>query len=73
MDPKKKFYLFKQSDSFCSVPWNHVKVEMDGRVVTCVNGQHELGHLKDKSIDEIVNDWPMQHIRDSVYRGLPPR
>jgi len=71
MDPKKKFYLFRQSTSFCAVPWNHIKVEMDGKIVTCVNGQHQLGHLKDKSIDEIVNDWPIQHIRDSVYRELP--
>jgi radical SAM protein with 4Fe4S-binding SPASM domain len=68
MDPKKKFYLFKQSETFCAVPWNHIKVEMDGRIVTCVNGQHELGHLKNNSIEEIVNDWPAQFVRDSVYK-----
>jgi radical SAM protein with 4Fe4S-binding SPASM domain len=71
MDPKKKFYLFKQSETFCAVPWNHIKVEMDGRIVTCVNGQHELGHLKNNSIEEIVNDWPAQHVRDNTYKEYP--
>ena len=71
MDPKKKFYLFKQSETFCAVPWNHIKVEMDGRIVTCVNGQHELGYLKNNSIEEIVNDWPAQHVRDNTYKEYP--
>ena len=71
MDPKKKFYLFKQSETFCAVPWNHIKVEMDGRIVTCVNGQHVLGYLKNNSIEEIVNDWPAQHVRDNTYKEYP--
>jgi len=71
MDPKKKFYLFKQSKSFCAVPWNHIKVEMDGKIVTCVNGQHKLGHLSEKPISEIVNDWPIQHVRANTYKEFP--
>ena len=71
MDPKKKFYLFKQSKTFCAVPWNHVKVEVDGRIVTCVNGQHELGRLGNNSIQDIVNDWPAQHVRNNTYKELP--
>lgn len=71
MDPKKKFYLFKQSKTFCAVPWNHIKVEVDGRIVTCVNGQHELGRLGNNSIQDIVNDWPAQHVRNNTYKELP--
>jgi len=66
MDPKKKFYLFKQSKNFCSVPWNHIKVEMDGKILTCVNGEHKLGHLSDNTINEIVNDWSAKFIRRSL-------
>ena len=71
MDPKKKFYLFKQSETFCAVPWNHITVAMNGRIVTFVNGQHELGYLKHNSIEEIVNDWPAQHVRDNTYKEYP--
>ena len=68
MDPRKKFYLFKQSKNFCAVPWNHVKVEMDGKVLTCSQGQQELGHLQDSSLEEITNSISFQRIRDSLYK-----
>ena len=55
MDPKRKFFLFKQSKHFCAVPWNYFKVGMNGDVATCVNGEYTLGNLKNNSIEEILN------------------
>ena len=68
MDPKKKYYLFKQSENFCAVPWNHIKVEMDGTITTCVNGKQPIGHLANSSIDEITTSPEIAQIRSSLYQ-----
>jgi len=47
MDPKQKFFLFKQSNNFCSVPWNQIKVDMTGQISSCTYGSEQLGSLAD--------------------------
>jgi radical SAM protein with 4Fe4S-binding SPASM domain len=71
MDPKKKFFLFKQSQNFCSVPWNMFKVDPDGTVNTCVPGTTRLGNIKEHSIHSIVNSPAMQAIRNNLLQDLP--
>lgn len=67
MDPKKKFYLFKQSQNFCAVPWNYVKVSMDGKVTTCVNGTELLGDVHETPIEEILKNSVLHRIRENLY------
>lgn len=71
MDPKKKFQLFKQSKHFCSVPWNHIKVNMNGNVATCVYGTKTLGNIEQQSISEILNNPILKEIRETLYKDQP--
>lgn len=54
MDPKRKFFLFKQSKSFCSVPWNQIKVDMTGQVSTCTYGKEMLGSIIDNQLESAI-------------------
>jgi sulfatase maturation enzyme AslB (radical SAM superfamily) len=71
MDPKQKFFLFKQSRNFCAVPWNHFKVEMDGTVKTCVHGMDTLGNLSTDNIDSILHSPVVKDIRQTLYQDKP--
>lgn len=73
MDPKRKFFLFKQSKHFCAVPWNYFKVGMNGDVATCVNGEYTLGNLKNNSIEEILNNPKLVEIRDNLIKDQPDK
>lgn len=64
---KKKFFLFKQSENFCSVPWNHFKVNMSGAVLTCNPGKNIIGDLNTHSIEEIINNHTVQQIKQNLY------
>lgn len=68
---KQKFFLFKQSKHFCSVPWNYLKVDMNGNVTTCVRGQNKLGNLTENSIEEILQNTDLQNIRKTLVSDLP--
>lgn len=68
MDPKKKFFLFKQSKNFCAVPWNHIKVEMDGTIKTCVHGLETLGNLSTDDVDTILQSPILKDIRQNLYQ-----
>jgi radical SAM protein with 4Fe4S-binding SPASM domain len=70
MDPKKKFYLFKQSENFCSVPWNYLKINMDGAVNTCVNGSSPLGNIHSDSIDDLIASPTLKSIKQNSYNNI---
>lgn len=70
MDPKRKFFLFKQANHFCSVPWNHFKVDMIGNVSTCVNGTQHLGNIENKSIKEIISDTKLLKIKNNLLNDV---
>lgn len=72
MDPQKKFFLFKQSKTFCSVPWNYFKIDTDGSVMTCVKGSVRLGNINDTDIEEILHSVEIKKIRESLYQGDVP-
>lgn len=72
ISPKKKFFLFKQSDNFCSVPWNHIKVDMSGDIYTCVAGKEKLGDLS-MSLEEVLTNNRLQTIRNSLSNDTVPR
>ena len=54
VDPKKKFFFFKQAQHFCSVPWNHYEIFSNGNIKTCSKGK-PLGNINQDSIDNILN------------------
>lgn len=66
MDPKQKFFLFKKSNHFCSVPWNHFKIDTEGSVTTCVNGKKILGNIKDYTIKEILTNSKLIEIKKNL-------
>lgn len=71
MDPKKKLFLFRQSQNFCSVPWNHLFVYPNGEVKTCVMGQQTLGNIQHQSLEEISRGPVISHIRQTLYNDQP--
>lgn len=72
MNPKKKFFLFHQSQSFCSVPWNYFKIDANGTVRTCVKGREILGNIKNQSIQEILNNHKLKEIKQDLYNDKVP-
>jgi organic radical activating enzyme len=68
INPKKKFFLFKQSKHFCSVPWNYFKVSTDGTISTCVFGSESLGNIT----DEFMPDPNLLDIKQSLYNDILP-
>lgn len=71
MTPKEKFFLFKQSRHFCSVPWNHIKIDTDGSVATCVNGTNYLGNITKDEIDDILSNSDLLEIKKTLRKDLP--
>ena len=70
MDSKRKFFLFKQAEHFCSVPWNYFKVDMSGNITTCVNGTQPLGNLKNNSIEEILSNSALTEIKQNLSQNI---
>lgn len=70
MDPKRKFFLFKQAKHFCSVPWNHFKVDMSGNISTCVNGKQVLGNPKHNTIGEILKNPKLIEIKKNLLNDV---
>lgn len=71
MDHRRKFYLLKQSPVFCSVPWNHFKIDTNGDVRTCINGGLVLGNIQRHSIRDIMTGELMHEIRVSHLADQP--
>jgi sulfatase maturation enzyme AslB (radical SAM superfamily) len=67
IDAKKKFFLFKKTKHFCSVPWNHIKVSMNGDLSTCVYGTKNLGNLSTVTIDNVIFGEKLQKIRADLF------
>jgi len=65
MNPKKKFWLFKQSQHFCAVPWNHFEVLPTGDIKTCSKG-YPLGNINETSIEDILNSDKIKSIKDDL-------
>lgn len=71
MDPKKKFFLFKQSKHFCSVPWNQIKINTDGVVTTCTLGHDDLSNVSD-DFNDIIQHPKLQDIRTTLVNDQLP-
>lgn len=61
-------------DSFCIIPWIHLNVNPNGRVLQCciTDNSHELGNLRDASLSEIWNNESMRQLRLDLINGKRP-
>jgi organic radical activating enzyme len=65
VNPKKKFWLFKQSQHFCAVPWNHFEVWSTGAIKTCSKGL-AFGNINETNIEDILTSDKIQSIKDDL-------
>lgn len=65
MDPKRKFFLFKQSSHFCSVPWNHFEVFSDGNIKTCAKGR-SFGNINQEPLEQILGNNQIKSIKTNL-------
>lgn len=65
MDHKKKFFLFKQSQHFCSVPWNQFEVWSNGEIKTCSKGS-SFGNINNDSIESILTSSAIRAIKQDL-------
>lgn len=65
MDPKKKFFFFHQSQHFCAVPWNQIKISPQGAVQTCSKGIH-IGNINNQLLEEILHGQAVHQIKQDI-------
>jgi radical SAM protein with 4Fe4S-binding SPASM domain len=70
MDPKRKFFLFKKSENFCSVPWNHFHVWSDGKIKTCTHGK-AFGNINQQSLDQLLLSHEILAIKQDLLNDKP--
>jgi radical SAM protein with 4Fe4S-binding SPASM domain len=68
--PDEKYKLIK-SDVFCILPWIHLSMEPNGKVLPCCMGKTSLGSSKTHSLKEIWNDTPMKDLRKAMLEDRP--
>jgi hypothetical protein len=68
MDPKRKFFLLKQSKNFCAAPWTNLYLEANGDILTCCVGRTVLGNIRNTSLSEILNGSVANEIRNTLIK-----
>jgi radical SAM protein with 4Fe4S-binding SPASM domain len=69
INPKNKFVLFKQNNTFCAAPWSLIYIYPNGQVTTCVKGKKILGDLNKNSIEEILYNNQRNEIKQDMLRA----
>lgn len=66
----------KAKDSICPVPWMHMALEPDGKIIPCcLTSQHEsanLGNIKKDKFEDIWNSDRMKKLRTDMLNGKIP-
>lgn len=70
MTPKKKFFLFHQSQHFCSVPWNHYEIFSNGNVRTCSKGII-FGNINQEPLEQILQSEKIKKIKQDLLDDVP--
>jgi radical SAM protein with 4Fe4S-binding SPASM domain len=71
MDPKQKFFLFKQSKNFCAAPWTNLYLESDGNIYTCCVGKTKIGNIRESSIDNVLSGPVLRKIKQDLLEDTP--
>lgn len=62
-------------DVICAIPWMHLNLEPDGKVIPCCLTSHHkyfVGDLKTDTIEEIWNSEKMKQLRLEMLQGKEP-
>ena len=70
MDSKTKFWLFRNNESFCSVPWNLLYVWVDGQIKTCTFGKKSFGNIHNSDINEILANPEISKLKSSMLADI---
>lgn len=66
----------KNKDSICPVPWMHMALEPDGKIIPCcLTSQHEsanLGNINTDKFEDIWNSDRMKKLRTDMLSGTIP-
>ena len=68
MDTKKKFFLFKKYQHFCSVPWNHLEIFSDGSIKTCSSGR-PFGNINKQPLAQILSNSTIRQIKQDLLEN----
>ena len=66
----------KPEDVICAIPWIHLNLEPNGKVVPCCLTSHYnyfSGDLTTDSIEEIWNSDNMKSLRKEMINGIEPK
>lgn len=70
MDLKHKFFLFKKSENFCAVPWNHFHIWSDGKIKTCTHGK-TFGNINEQPLDQLLLSNEILEIKQDLLNDKP--
>jgi len=59
----------KLSPTFCAAPWTSLNINQLGLVMPCMHSGYLLGNIKHKSIDDILQDSPIQSMKQAQIQG----
>ncbi len=57
------------NDKICILPWTHLQVFPTGVINPCCQSQLDLGNIKDKTLDEVINGEIMSNVRLDMLAG----
>jgi sulfatase maturation enzyme AslB (radical SAM superfamily) len=57
------------NDKICILPWTHLQVFPTGVINPCCQSQLNLGNIKDKTLDEVMNGEIMSNVRLDMLAG----
>ena len=61
--------MITNSPTFCSAPWTSLNIDQTGRVFPCMHSGYELGNIKQKPIQQILLDQPLQELKTAMAQG----
>jgi radical SAM protein with 4Fe4S-binding SPASM domain len=65
---------FKNKDTFCILPWNHLNVQPNGDIYQCCMAPYgeKIGNTKEDTLEEVWNGEDMKGIRKDMLDGRRP-
>jgi radical SAM protein with 4Fe4S-binding SPASM domain len=71
---EREEFLLKKSKTFCIYPWTHIHAHPTGEAYPCCHaelGIGQVGNCREKSLEEIWSDAPMQKLRQDMLTETP--
>jgi radical SAM protein with 4Fe4S-binding SPASM domain len=62
----------KKQDTFCVLPWMHLYVGTDGKVLPCCVADHQypMGNIEEQKVDSILKSPGFDQLRKNMLSGL---